>query len=423
MNRVIQCMLSSRACFVGCGVALVVAVIGVVLLVRWWTAPIDIPRVPPPTYPTPNAFVVYRKLAEQVAEQHEKNTALRMTFDRVRRSVDSGKLSVDSEIRRYLQTWQPTRQEYRKHLNEPCMTILSYDVRETFPYLRGFRLWAYVEAADALLAIRGGDYRRALDDYETVLRVGEGLSNGGLMVHHLVARVCQNKVSQVMVGSLQQMPLEYCDELVAITRRWERVRIPPEQAWEHERIAALNLLHDLYEGKVQLRNVPGRLLNLRAAAHEFERLYRLIKSAADKPIVHQASIPDAKHPVLVFAFPAISANRFYQAKAGQLARNRLLAIAAAVRAYRLRHGKYPSTLAEAGVADLNKDPFTGGEFVYRTSPKGFLVYSVGEDGRDDGGKRAADDRSPGDIGLIPYTPSGPAPAQQPLPPGPPVWMK
>ncbi|MDW8320016.1 MAG: hypothetical protein RMM08_01520 [Armatimonadota bacterium] len=29
---------------------------------------------------------------------------------------------------------------------------------------------------------------------------------------------------------------------------------------------------------------------------------------------------------------------------------------AAVRAYRMRHGKYPCTLAEAGVADLNLPP-------------------------------------------------------------------
>ena len=89
----------------------------------------------------------------------------------------------------------------------------------------------------------------------------------------------------------------------------------------------------------------------------------------------------------------------------------------------MEHGGYPKTLAEAGVADLNKDPFTGGEFVYKTSQKGFLVYSVGEDGRDDGGKRAARDRPPGDIGLIPYTLSTSAPAQQLPPPGPPVWIK
>lgn len=77
--------------------------------------------------------------------------------------------------------------------------------------------------------------------------------------------------------------------------------------------------------------------------------------------------------------------------------------AAAVRAYRLRHGFYPATLNEAGAADLNKDPFTGGGFVYKPGKQGFLMYSMGRDGKDDGGWRASeryDGR--GDITLLPF---------------------
>ncbi len=410
-----------RACSIGCGVVLVLTVIGAVLLVRWWTAPIDIPRASPPTHPTPNAFVIYRKLAEQMAERHEKNTALRMTADRLKRAVDSGNLSVDKEIRRYLQMWEPVRREYRRHLNEPCMTVLSYDIRETFPYLKGFRLWAYVEAADASLAIRAGNYRRALDDYETVMRVSEGLRNGGLMVHHLVAGTCISSVSGAIARSLLQMPAEACDRLVGIVRQWETVRVPAEQAWEHEWIQGINFLHDLYDGKVRWRSIPGRLLNLRAAAHEYHQLYQTALRELRKPVAQQEELPEPKHPVLTFVFPIFT--HFHRTEAAQAARNGLLAVSAAVRAYRSRHGRYPKTLAEAGVADLNKDPFTGGEFVYKTSEKGFLVYSVGEDGRDDGGKRAVSDRSAGDIGLLPYSPPAPAPAQQQPLPGPPIWMK
>ncbi|GIV21521.1 MAG: hypothetical protein KatS3mg023_3272 [Armatimonadota bacterium] len=398
-------------------------VVAAVLLVRWWTAPIDILRVSPPTYPTPNAFAIYHKMAEEMAERHDKDTQIRLTADRLRRDIDSGQITDNAEIRRYIQLWEPVRRAYRRHLDEPCMIVLSYDIREDFPYLKGFRLWAYTEAADGLLAMRAGDYQRVLDNYETVLRVSEKICHGGLVVHHMVAGVCVSNIRRVVVHSLEKMPPEGCDKLVAITRQWEQIRVPPDQAWEHQRIAALNFLHDLYDGRLQWRNVPGRLLNLRSAAREYQHLYEMIRQQANKPIVLQAKIPEARHPVLVFAFPVISANGFYRAKAEQLARNRLLAISAAVRAYRLRHGRYPKTLAEAGVADLNKDPFTGGEFVYQTSEKGFLVYSVGEDGRDDGGKRAASDRPPGDIGLIPYNPPTSAPAQQSLPPAPPVWMK
>lgn len=227
-----------------------------------------------------------------MAERHEKNTALRRTADRLKRAVDSGNLSVDKETRRYLQMWEPVRREYRRHLNEPCMTVLSYDIRETFPYLKGFRLWAYVEAADASLAIRAGNYRRALDDYETVMQVSEGLRNGGLMVHHLVAGTCINSVSGVIARSLPQMPVQACDTLVGIVRQWETVRVPAEQAWEHEWIQGIHFLHDLYDGKVGWRNIPGRLLNLRAAAHEYLQLYQTALRELRKPVAQQAELPE-----------------------------------------------------------------------------------------------------------------------------------
>lgn len=101
--------------------------------------------------------------------------------------------------------------------------------------------------------------------------------------------------------------------------------------------------------------------------------------------------------------------------------SRLLGCAAAVRAYRLQHGFYPATLSDAGVADLNHDPITGGTFVYRPTEQGFLLYSVGEDGVDDGGRRTSE-HSPGkgDIGLLPFYTRGIDAGQKQ---GEAIWLK
>jgi hypothetical protein len=65
-------------------------------------------------------------------------------------------------------------------------------------------------------------------------------------------------------------------------------------------------------------------------------------------------------------------------------------LAMALRLHKIRNGKYPASLAElvpGTIAGLPKDPFTGGEYRYKPSGDGFIVYSPGPGGRDDGGKK------------------------------------
>jgi hypothetical protein len=75
-----------------------------------------------------------------------------------------------------------------------------------------------------------------------------------------------------------------------------------------------------------------------------------------------------------------------------LAKMRLLICDLAIRGYSLEHGHNPAKLADL-VPDflpkVPKDPFSGGPFVYRPMPKGYLLYSVGVNGVDDGGKNAS----------------------------------
>lgn len=62
----------------------------------------------------------------------------------------------------------------------------------------------------------------------------------------------------------------------------------------------------------------------------------------------------------------------------------LLATALALRAYHSTHGDYPASLRATGW-ELPTDPFSGRDFVYRRSGAGFILYSVGANGQDDGG--------------------------------------
>lgn len=76
--------------------------------------------------------------------------------------------------------------------------------------------------------------------------------------------------------------------------------------------------------------------------------------------------------------------------------NRNTRLAFALAAYRAHHGRYPEKLTDlAYLGDVPDDLFSGKPLVYRPSSDGYVLYSVGANARDDGG-RGPDDTPPGD---------------------------
>jgi hypothetical protein len=75
------------------------------------------------------------------------------------------------------------------------------------------------------------------------------------------------------------------------------------------------------------------------------------------------------------------------------ARLRMARVAIAVERFSLERGRLPRTLAELdpfGMRAMPDDPFNGRPLRYKRLAKGYAVYSVGEDVRDDGGDETKD---------------------------------
>ncbi|GBD35037.1 hypothetical protein HRbin36_00141 [bacterium HR36] len=76
----------------------------------------------------------------------------------------------------------------------------------------------------------------------------------------------------------------------------------------------------------------------------------------------------------------------------------LLQTALVLHIYRLEQGQYPEKLKDLVPkyrADVPRDVFSGQPLIYRRTARGFLLYSVGPNEKDDGG-RTATDKPPGD---------------------------
>jgi hypothetical protein len=101
--------------------------------------------------------------------------------------------------------------------------------------------------------------------------------------------------------------------------------------------------------------------------------------------------------ILVCEFlPALGRTQQFADRAKQIEVNLQLAFALA--AYKREHGHYPKkldALAPKYLAKIPPDLFSGKSLIYRPSEKGYLLYSVGVNGKDDQG-RSYDDDPPGD---------------------------
>jgi hypothetical protein len=96
--------------------------------------------------------------------------------------------------------------------------------------------------------------------------------------------------------------------------------------------------------------------------------------------------------------PAIGKAQKKLDRVEQVRRN--LHIAFALAAYRGEHGRYPPTLADLEptyITTVRDDLFSGEGMIYRPDQKGYLLYSIGENEADDGGRGSADTPAGDDI--------------------------
>lgn len=134
---------------------------------------------------------------------------------------------------------------------------------------------------------------------------------------------------------------------------------------------------------------------LAATKKELKNLQKLKDVPADKEAAKLVakSVGDVLMGLLA---PAVRKVQGAEDRMTQVQNN--LRVAFAMAAYRKDNGRYPAKLADLApkyLAAVPGDVFSGKPLIYTPSEKGYLFYSVGQNGKDDGG-RWYDDDPPGD---------------------------
>ncbi|MCJ7578932.1 MAG: hypothetical protein MUP98_00175 [Candidatus Aminicenantes bacterium] len=108
---------------------------------------------------------------------------------------------------------------------------------------------------------------------------------------------------------------------------------------------------------------------------------------AHEDIIRGLNRPSLFSETMKLIFPNLSTVKFRLATLDAVLHSTRLGIACKI--YKNENGEYPNTLSELVPDFMNEellDPFSGEPFVFRREDTGIIIYSVGSNGKDDGGR-------------------------------------
>jgi hypothetical protein len=163
-----------------------------------------------------------------------------------------------------------------------------------------------------------------------------------------------------------------------------------------------NRWYDRLVAAMRLKDRAAREKQLGDMEEELKELKRNVAGAGDLARLFLGKEPDkvvARAVGDVLISMLVPATRKVQSASDRIEQvQRNLRLAFALAAHQREHGGYPMKLDELApkyLAQVPGDIFSGKAVIYRPSEKGYLLYSVGVNGKDEEG-RWVDDTPPGD---------------------------
>ncbi|MGB2864552.1 MAG: hypothetical protein WBC05_14585 [Sedimentisphaerales bacterium] len=284
---------------------------------------------------------------------------------------------------------------------------LSAGLSTLLPYMSNMRNAARLLELEAIMHAEDGDGAAATLSAISGFGIARSLAREPLTISQLVRGGCQN----IAISTIEQIVnrVELTDkqllELIERVRESERIS-DISRAFVGERCVGIAFIRDP-EGVLMGGNIPilaRPVLSLyktvgmaEADAVIFLDLMDGYMKSTRLPLHERQKAADAVsakiqstskvHVLLHEIMPALS--RATTLELRTIAHLRTADAALAAQRYRLASGKFPDKLADlvpTYLQSVPEDPFDGNELRYKRLGPGFVVYSIGDDLSDDGGK-------------------------------------
>ena len=401
--------------------------------------------IPSPKRPNPNAYDYYLKATKffvscPVQTSHGADTFDYNDLD----GIDFYHGFVHGKNR---QLWKPTLAQLLKlqQLNMPAFATLrqgfkyqyssvklsdiddnAIDSYENAPklYMLSRKL-----AFDAYIRRKSGDWNGAVNDAIDAIYLGEDLARGAA----LGAEECGRRMESI--GRCHVWPA--IDHLNATearmdARRMEEIirrHVPLSQVLQEQKRETQAYLLRIFKGALWQKKLLANadesdpapdvplLVKLQSYTTSKRQMFADYTRYLDALIIHAGkrfatagAVPQLHDQCIDWFTSTHGAATWITYEKGRVSatacetQNSLLLVSLALRAYRLEHGSYPRTLDKLAPSYLHViplDPFGFGEALhYKCSGTSYVLYSIGPDGKDDGGKPSADAQlsGPGNCG-------------------------
>lgn len=284
-------------------------------------------------------------------------------------------------------------------------------------WLPDVRKSAFLLCLEGLAACERGDPNQAMQSIRATLALGNS-ANSPVLVHRLVGVAVQALAYGSVERVLNRMPLT--DERLQTLSEWIDTYRDDDgyrNALIGERCFGLSMFR-FAAGSMSGQGGPGGkvmavLVALRKMVGLHDRdmlsyidLMQKQIDVVDLPNREWFTVHGSMEDVVAsgdgaglltkMLMPALG--RVFQLDSRSVAHRRAAQTALAIERYRLAEGRLPrdlSDLTPAYLESVPRDPFDGQELRYDVLAKGYVVYSIGEDLRDDGGAEKADDKRDG----------------------------
>jgi len=290
------------------------------------------------------------------------------------------------------------------------------------PYLAPMRMFSRLLACEGKRYEHNKDLSRALDSYFAITSLAEHIHDStAMLVDDLVAIACQGYRNRAVECCLANKPLSE-EDLRRVIEHYEDVlesHITFAECLEREKCCEDSMVEEVMRNPrtgvrklVQALAMAGESAPL--SSHEQESIARLaethgaqMKAAYERDYAAlkrwsklpawQALRPGHDWDAYMSRVPATSVfSRFLLDGMGKakvvFARSKAEAagilIVAAIKLYEKKNGRPPQRLAELEgdyLSELPKDPFSGRDYVYKVRGNDWILYSVWDNLRDDGG--------------------------------------
>jgi len=292
------------------------------------------------------------------------------------------------------------------------------------PYLSKMRSLARIQHIRARISARNGNMAQAIDDIDTMFRMAKSMEDQPLIIHQLVRIAVMSMATKaiedaIRYGNITEEQARRLFETAgdidiaqAFKRAWQGERVYVIHWYSPERFAQMatsggtgSVPKPVAGGLVSLYSktfMRGDLaVYLGIFARQVDGVQLSFRQAKTSGLFHEPVTPF--YAVLSKAgIASVMGPTRYSAEE-KLARTQVFL---ALQAYKDRFGGYPSSIQELKTKlgwKLPKDPFSEKDFIYKRQAKGFILYSVGPDMKDDGGRAITDHHvkvdSKGDIVL------------------------